>query len=128
MLYGGELIGVLTIEEYGEDSTRKFSEADGRLLSLFATQAAGAIYNARLLEDTRRRLNELESLAKVGDALAGTLELEPLLENILRTACQAIPAAEKGTLLLRDEDETDHLHVRAQVGYSELQAPGLTIR
>ncbi len=119
MVYSGELIGVLTIDESGEQSTRKFTEADERLLSLFATQAAGAIYNVRLLEDTRRRLHEFESLAKVSEALSGTLELEPLLENILRTARQAIPAAEKGTILLRGEGERRNLHMRAQVGYGD---------
>lgn len=119
MTYGGELIGVLCVHEHGEDSTRRFTEAEARLLSLFATQAAGAIYNARLLEDTRKRLQEFESLARVGDALSGTLELEPLLENILRTAQQAIPSAEKGTILLRGEGDDRHLHVRAQVGYGD---------
>lgn len=119
MLYGDELIGVLAVHEYGETPARKFTEEEARLLSLFATQAAGAIYNVRLLEDTRRRLHEFESLARVGDALTGTLELEPLLENILRSARQAIPAAEKGTILLSEVGEQGHLHMRAQVGYGD---------
>ncbi|MGE5073324.1 MAG: GAF domain-containing protein [Anaerolineae bacterium] len=121
MLYGGELIGVLGIHEIGPNAARKFNGREARLLSLFASQAAAAIYNARLLEDTRRRLHELESLAMVGDALTGTLELEPLLENILRTARQAIPSAEKGTIVLREPGEHGHLHVRAQVGYGDLR-------
>ena len=53
MLYKGELIGVLTADEVGE-STRKFTEADERLLSLFASQAAGAIHSARLRDDLQR--------------------------------------------------------------------------
>lgn len=40
MLYGGELIGVLTADEVG-DTERKFTEDDEHLLSLFASQAAG---------------------------------------------------------------------------------------
>lgn len=47
MLYGGELVGVLVVHEIG-DSTRTFSESDAQLLSLFASQAASAVYNARL--------------------------------------------------------------------------------
>lgn len=49
MIRSGELIGVLGVHEAGE-TERKFTEADARLLSLFADNAAGAVHNARLLE------------------------------------------------------------------------------
>lgn len=52
MLAGGEMIGVLDVSEL-DQSTRRFTEADARLLSLFATQAAIAIENTRLLETAR---------------------------------------------------------------------------
>ncbi|NOT06555.1 MAG: PAS domain S-box protein [Anaerolineales bacterium] len=59
MLYAGELIGVLTADETG-DSSRKFTEADEHLLSLFASQAAGAINSARHRADTIRYAERLE--------------------------------------------------------------------
>lgn len=68
MLYTGRLIGLLTASEIGR-SERKFTEADERLLSLFAAQAAGAIHSARLLEEMRRRLAELEALQSVSATL-----------------------------------------------------------
>jgi len=49
MIRGGELIGVLGVHEVA-GSTREFTEADARLLSLFADNAAGAVHTARLLE------------------------------------------------------------------------------
>jgi signal transduction histidine kinase len=49
MIRGGELIGVLGVHEVG-GTDRKFTEADARLLSLFADNAAGAVHNARLLD------------------------------------------------------------------------------
>jgi signal transduction histidine kinase len=49
MIRGGELIGVLGVHEAG-GTDRKFTEADARLLSLFADNAAGAVHNARLLD------------------------------------------------------------------------------
>jgi K+-sensing histidine kinase KdpD len=49
MIRGGELIGVLGVHEAG-GTGRKFTEADARLLSLFADNAAGAVHNARLLD------------------------------------------------------------------------------
>jgi len=49
MIRGGKLIGVLGVHEVG-GTNRRFTEADARLLSLFADNAAGAVHNARLLE------------------------------------------------------------------------------
>ncbi len=49
MIRGGELIGVLGVNERG-NTKRKFSESEARLLSLFAHHAAGAVVNARLLD------------------------------------------------------------------------------
>ncbi len=49
MIRGGELIGVLGVHEV-EGSMREFTEADARLLSLFADNAAGAVHTARLLD------------------------------------------------------------------------------
>jgi signal transduction histidine kinase len=50
MLYRGELIGVLCIEEFGEGA-KKFTEDDMRLLTIFAGQAAGAVQSARMFQD-----------------------------------------------------------------------------
>jgi PAS domain S-box-containing protein len=52
MIHQNELIGVLGVHEVGK-TNRVFTEADARLLSLFAANATSAVYNARLLEDLR---------------------------------------------------------------------------
>jgi signal transduction histidine kinase len=49
MIRRGELIGVLGVHESG-NTQRKFTEAEARLLYLFADNAASAVYNARLLD------------------------------------------------------------------------------
>jgi len=53
MVRGGELIGALGVHEVGE-MNRRFTEADARLLSVFADNAAGAVYNTRLMDALRR--------------------------------------------------------------------------
>ena len=53
MIRNGELIGVLGAHEV-TDRRRIFTDADARLLSLFASNAAGAVHNARLMEKLRR--------------------------------------------------------------------------
>jgi signal transduction histidine kinase len=50
MIRQNELIGVLGVHEVGK-TNRIFTEEDARLLSLFAANAASAVYNARLLDD-----------------------------------------------------------------------------
>jgi len=82
MLYGGELIGVLTAEEIG-DSERKFTESDERLLSLFASQAAGAIHSARLREQTMRRLSQLQALHLIDRAISSSFDLRPILNTVI---------------------------------------------
>ncbi len=49
MIRRGELIGVLGVHEV-VGTNRIFTEADARLLFLFADNAAGAVHNARLLD------------------------------------------------------------------------------
>ncbi len=53
--WGDEFLGVLTTEG---SASRTFSAADAELLSLFATQAAIAIRNARLYEQAQREISE----------------------------------------------------------------------
>ncbi len=52
MMRGGELVGVLGVHEL-VGTSREFNEADARLLSLFADNAASAVRVARLLEALR---------------------------------------------------------------------------
>ncbi|OGV06545.1 MAG: hypothetical protein A2499_00410 [Stygiobacter sp. RIFOXYC12_FULL_38_8] len=59
MLYQGELIGVLAVEEFSE-TAKKFTENDMRLLTIFAGQAAGAVHTARLLNDIQLKNDELK--------------------------------------------------------------------
>jgi putative nucleotidyltransferase with HDIG domain len=76
------LIGVLTADEVG-DSERKFTEADERLLSLFASQAAGVIHSARLREQTARRLDQLQALHTIDQAISASFDLRPILNTVI---------------------------------------------
>lgn len=65
MLYSGELIGVLSVNETetgDQAGVRVFDSSDMDLLLFFAGSAAGAVHNSRLFEETRHRLAELELL------------------------------------------------------------------
>jgi PAS domain S-box-containing protein len=102
MLYGGELVGVLMADEIG-GSERKFSEADERLLSLFALQAAGAIHSARLFDETARRAEEFASLYETSKILSAETDLNALLQSIVEHAKILLRSAASGIYLYDEE-------------------------
>jgi PAS domain S-box-containing protein len=65
MLYSGELVGVLSVNEIDKGDgvpVRKYTSSEMEQLTFFAGAAASAVHNARLFEETRQRLAELELL------------------------------------------------------------------
>jgi PAS domain S-box-containing protein len=65
MLYSGELVGVLSVNEIDTGSgqpIRKYTSSEIEQLTFFAGAAASAVHNARLFEETQQRLVELEVL------------------------------------------------------------------
>jgi signal transduction histidine kinase len=68
MMRRGELVGVLGVHEV-VGTKRKYTQAEARLLSLFATNAAGAVENARLLD----ALKESEERFRIAAACASDI-------------------------------------------------------
>jgi PAS domain S-box-containing protein len=91
MLYGGELIGVLVINEVG-DTPRRFAQDETRLLSLFAGQAASAVHINRLLAEASTRAHQLGLLYDAGLALNSVLEPHAQLEFLFQIATKALQA------------------------------------
>ena len=102
--WGDEMIGVISV--YEKNRARAWNEDEIRLLTLLGNQAAAAIKNVRLHEETTRRAKELEALFRVSLDLAGRLELADLLEAIVRRA-MGLLRGDKGGLFLYDEDSDD---------------------
>ena len=63
---GERTLGVVNVESRRPDA---YTESDQRVLETIAAQISVAIQNARLLEETRQRLAELEALHTVSTAL-----------------------------------------------------------
>lgn len=114
MLFGGDLIGVLVAHEIG-DSTRKFTQDDERLLSLFAAQAAAAIRSARLREQTIKRMEHLQALREVDRVIASSFDLEPILNTVLSHTISQLNADAADVLLFRPALQT--LEYAAGVGF-----------
>ncbi len=75
-----KVIGVLDVID--DNPTRTFSQEDEWLLSLFASQAAIALHNARLLADLERRVIQLDALRQIGQAVDLRQNLDDLLALI----------------------------------------------
>ncbi len=69
-----------------------FVEEDEELVTLLAAQAAVALDNARLYESARAWSQQLESLNEIGGALVSELQLEPLLDLVVRRLRELIDA------------------------------------
>jgi len=109
---GAESIGALSIGS--RDGATVYTRGQLELLQAIADQTAGAIVKARLLQETQQRAHQLSTLNEITRQLTGTLELEPLLQNILENAV-GILNCEAGSLFLVDE-QTDELVFKVTVG------------
>ncbi len=78
LMAGGLRIGHASA--FFENPTR-FSEEEIRRLAALAGQAAVAIQNLRLLEESRRRASQLQTAAEIARDTSGTLALDNLLQR-----------------------------------------------
>lgn len=87
----------------------KFGRPEDELMRTFANQAAIAIENARLFDDTQRRIRDLEIINEVGVIMSTKLRTRNLLQTIVSQIAQQFncphctfffPQKEEGTLYL----------------------------
>jgi len=76
----GQITGVLSI---ADAAVRDFEPGEVTLLEAFADQAAVALEHARLFATVQRRRREAEELARVGRALAQTLDPDGVARQIV---------------------------------------------
>jgi len=69
-----------------------FTADNLRLLTLFAGQAAMAIWNARLYEIAQRNVGRLETLQAITRRITTNLALQDLLADLARAAAEAVEA------------------------------------
>lgn len=79
--HGDQVMGVITVfdEEAGT-----FDQNQIRLLRLFAAQAAVAVENTRLFDETYRRARQLAILNELAGEMAGLLDTEELCETVVQ--------------------------------------------
>jgi two-component system, sensor histidine kinase PdtaS len=80
---------------------RDWPEAEVELLVAIASQVAQTIVHAQLYAAAQRRVHELESLARISEAVSESLYLEESLEAIVTTTMAAVEAT--GAALVLDD-------------------------
>ncbi len=93
----GDVIGVILAHT---EAPREFTSEEVEFLVSSASLVAGAIENARLYEETTRRLRELEGLTGLAEAIAVAETIEELLPAVARSARSLLTAAAAHVYLL----------------------------
>jgi GAF domain-containing protein len=104
--------GLLAVWRSGTNTEFAARELD--FLTSLARQAAVAIENARLYDETQRRLNELEIINRVSTSLRTTQSLEEMLPILLNEALQ-LSGTPHGSIWLYDHS-SDKLIQRVASG------------
>ena len=81
-------------------------------LTIFSDEAAIALENARLLEETRHRLNELEVINKISASLRTAETLDQMLPIFVDGLLNAVNLTDGAILLFNPESNTLRMHVR----------------
>lgn len=94
-----------------------FTEEDLQVYHQIARQTSVILQNISLLNETRRRLQEVNLLLDFSRQLRG-LDSEQIVRALLESARRALPAAHAGAVLIWDE-HANHLFPRAVSGYAD---------
>jgi GAF domain-containing protein len=97
----GDPIGAFTLHTV---APREFTDAEVEFLVTSASLVAGAIENARLFDETKQRVNELEHLTELAEAAAAADTLDALGPGVV-TRSRELLGADRVHLYLLDPDE-----------------------
>jgi len=107
MLLDADVVGVLSV---GRTQVHPFSDHAEEVLTTFAAQAALAVRTVDLIrklesrtDELGRKLNQLEALGAVGDAVSFSLNLTEVLDTIITQAVQ-MSGSDGGSIYEFDED------------------------
>jgi len=106
------VIGTMTVGS--SDPEVHFQQSGIDLLYTFAHQAAIAIGNAKLYEDSLAKIKQLTALYEIGKTLSSTLDLDELFKKALELLKDHFGYAACGILLL--DREKDELYIKQIMG------------
>jgi GAF domain-containing protein len=118
----GEAIGVVSLHT---EAPREFTPHEVEFLVSSASLVAGAIENARLYEQARRRVGELEYLTQLGETIAAAETLDGLLPAVAARSVDLLGASACHLYLLDSASEELRLCASAPRGSEARPTVGL---
>lgn len=115
LIHNDEIIGVL--EVINSHKPEKFTEADSKLISIFADQAATAISNALLYKKIHSKAEELHHLFEISSLTNSIYDRKELFQKIIHLIADAYDS-ERVSIMLMNE-ETGTLKIESAIGISE---------
>ncbi len=122
----GRTLGVLYLSD---EAAGKFDEDEIRLATLFAEQAAIAIHNARMFDETRRYSEQMEALYQTAVEISSQSDLDLLLAAVVDRATGVLGLPVGGLYLLDEKTQELEMVVsrypdRDYVGHADCRRRG----
>jgi len=106
LMIGNELVGTLELASYTPGA---FAPANVATLQTVASQAAVAIQNARLFQETRRRAEEMTALREAAVEVSGNFDQAHILNSIVERATDLLKG--QGGVLYKVDTDKQRLNV-----------------
>lgn len=116
---GDRVMGVVELAD--QHTARVFSPESVRLAESLAHQAASALQNARLLEETRQRAEQLTLLNRLARQVGGSSTLDTMLESIENEIASIVPF--DAFYIALYDSETELVDFRRVTDYGERKPP-----
>ncbi len=114
IVYKDELVGVINVRH---KEPHQYSKNEIGILSTIAQQVGGAIDNARLYEEAKRKAMQIETLSKISETVVSEKYLEEILQLIVTMTAEMM-GSKICSLMLLDEDKQE-LIIRATQSLSK---------
>jgi signal transduction histidine kinase/ActR/RegA family two-component response regulator len=118
------IIGTMVV--YTSNPSKHFQQSEIELLFNFAHQAAVAIGNAKLYEDSLSKIKQLTILHEIGKTLSSTLDLDELLIKALELLREYLGYASCGIFFL--DREKDELYIKQVSGVDREKVKDLRLK
>jgi len=124
LMVGNDFLGTLELVHLQPNT---YSQEDADSLSVVANQTAVALRHAKLFQENRQHARAQAELAGIASLAGTTLNIDTLLQSIMRKTVAAL-GAKLGAVLLLSKNETElYAHPAGAVGISPEDAKSLVI-
>ena len=107
LIEGGRTVGALNVDSF---EINAFDENDLRLLVLMAKEASRVLENMWMIQQLRRKADQLQTLVLVGQDMSGKRELKEVLRTITREALLLLDCKLSAFFLYNKEEDLLNLH------------------